>query len=118
MSNFSQFRGAEIIILNKFSSLRGSYKKHTRISVSYILYTSMGNSSGSIATVVVQRLAHEIRGQIIFHFASAVILRLRLIIFNFALFIVLIYKDFREVENNQAQTQNQLKAYALRGIDI
>ncbi|KAI7856816.1 hypothetical protein BDC45DRAFT_533275 [Circinella umbellata] len=26
--------------------------------------------------------------------------------FNFALFIVLIYKDFREVENNQAQTTN------------
>ncbi|KAI7860495.1 hypothetical protein BDC45DRAFT_583889 [Circinella umbellata] len=39
----------------------------------------------------------KIRGQIILHFASAVI-------FNFALFIVLIYKDFREVENNQVQT--------------
>ncbi|KAI7855843.1 hypothetical protein BDC45DRAFT_534179 [Circinella umbellata] len=51
-----------------------------------------------------------IRGQVIFHFASPVILRLRLIIFNFALFIVLIYKDFRKVENNQGQIQgNQLK---------
>ncbi|KAI7848453.1 hypothetical protein BDC45DRAFT_540947 [Circinella umbellata] len=58
----------------------------------------------SLRALVSYKNRGNIRGQIIFHFASAVILRLRLIIFNFALFIVLIYKDFREVENNQAQT--------------
>ncbi|KAI7848940.1 hypothetical protein BDC45DRAFT_561276 [Circinella umbellata] len=68
-----------------------------KLKLYYCLQRTISSSGNSTKSLM-------IRGQIIFHFASAVILSLRLIIFNFALFIVFIYKDFREVENNQAQT--------------